>query len=72
MDKSDSDILDETPEILVEPGRYFVMGDYRDRSNDSRNPAFGTVGLDAIDDKASIIRLSRDWRRIGKTLQPVP
>jgi signal peptidase I len=67
---SDDGALDATLEVLVEPGRYFVMGDYRDRSNDSRG--FGTVGLDAIDDRATIIWLSRDWHRIGKTLQPVP
>jgi signal peptidase I len=72
VEMSDDTALDAIPEILVEPGRYFVMGDYRDRSNDSRNPTFGTIGLDAIDDKASIIWMSRDWHRIGKALQPVP
>jgi hypothetical protein len=69
---SDGAFTDDMPEVLVEPGRYFVLGDNRDRSNDSRFPQFGTVPLAAIADKASIIWMSRDWRRIGKRLQPNP
>jgi signal peptidase I len=69
---SDGAFTDDMPEVLVEPGCYFVLGDNRDRSNDSRFPQFGTVPLAAIADKPSIIWMSRGWRRIGKRLQPNP
>ena len=69
---SDHEFQDEIPEIVIEPAHYFVLGDNRDRSNDSRFPEFGTVPLAAIVDKASIIWMSADWRRIGKRLQPDP
>ena len=71
-EKSDQEFQDEMAEIVIEPNHYFVLGDNRDRSNDSRFPQFGTVPLAAIADKASIIWMSADWRRIGKRLQPDP
>lgn len=69
---SDSEWQDDIAEILVQPGDFFVLGDYRDRSNDSRFPKFGTVPLSTIVGKASIVWMSSDWRRIGKRLQPDP
>jgi len=69
---SDDHFLDSLPETLVEPGHYFVMGDHRDASNDSRNPEFGAIALEAIEDRASVIWLSSNWRRIGKNVQPTP
>ena len=44
--------------ITIKPGQYFVMGDNRDNSNDSR--AYGTVSRDQIVGRASRIVLSVD------------
>ncbi len=49
--------LSRTP-IVVEPGRYFMMGDNRDNSNDSR--AWGTVRLEEFKGPAFIIYWSWD------------
>lgn len=67
---SDSEFQDDSEEIEVQPGHYFVLGDNRDRSHDSRFPKFGTIPLAAFVGRASIVWMSGDWRRIGKTLQP--
>jgi signal peptidase I len=45
--------------FAVEPGRYFVMGDNRDHSNDSRN--WGTVRLAEIKGPAFILYWSWDF-----------
>lgn len=47
--------------IVVEPGRYFMMGDNRDHSNDSR--AWGTVRLDEFKGPAFMIYWS--WNSKG-------
>ena len=52
--------LSRTP-IVVEPGRYFMMGDNRDNSNDSR--AWGTVRLEEFKGPAFIIYWS--WNSAG-------
>ena len=41
--------------MRVPEGRIFVLGDHRDHSNDSRNPAVGMIPLTAIKGKALLI-----------------
>ena len=49
---------DSFPEFTVPDGRYFFLGDNRDRSHDSR--FIGSVELDEIDGRVSYIALSVD------------
>ncbi len=51
--------------VRVEPGRYFVMGDNRDHSNDSR--VWGTVALEDIKGPAFVIYWS--WNYNGGWLE---
>jgi signal peptidase I len=51
--------------VLVEPQRYFLVGDNRDNSNDSRY--FGTIHTDDISGPA--IKLYWSWDYNGTYLQ---
>jgi len=57
--------LDRGGPIIVEPGRYFMMGDNRDNSNDSRG--WGTVRMEDFKGPAFILYWS--WDVNGNFLQ---
>lgn len=73
---------DDTPEIVVPAGHYFMMGDNRDNSADSR--VIGTVPAENLIGRAEILFFSTDgsarlwqvWRwplaiRYGRLLEPI-
>jgi len=59
LDLQDNGFLDNTQEYVVPPGHFFMMGDNRDNSTDSRVlPAVGYVPFENLIGKAQIIFFS--------------
>jgi signal peptidase I len=67
LDRDANGEFDDTPEFTVPPGHYFMMGDNRDRSNDSRVPdsGVGFVPAENIIGRAEFVlsswTCSGDW-----------
>jgi signal peptidase I len=65
--------LENTDEVTVPEGRYFVLGDNRDRSEDSRTvPEFGLIPRSAIADRPWLVLWGVDKGRIGLRLGAGP
>jgi signal peptidase I len=62
--------LDAMSEVTVPPDHYFVVGDNRDHSNDSRQLGdIGFVSRDNLTARPKFIYWSRRWARIGTAIE---
>jgi len=62
--------LENTAEITVPDGSYFVLGDNRDKSDDSRqSQRFGLVPRAQIVDRPTMVIWSGSWDRVGLWLR---
>ena len=65
----DNGLLDTFGPYVVPPDAYFVMGDNRDNSNDSRVPEFGAVPRANFTDRPLFIFFSQTSGRVGQRIQ---
>lgn len=57
---SDNAMFDDTPEFVVPENHFFMMGDNRDNSSDSRSSIVGYVPYEALVGKARFLFFSED------------
>ena len=57
---TDSGVLDNTRTFTVPDGHYFMMGDNRDNSNDSRTSSVGLVPFENFIGKAQFLFFSHN------------
>ena len=58
LDCVENGFLDNTRIFEVPAGQFFVLGDNRDNSTDSRVPNFGTIPFDHLVGRAAMIYFS--------------
>jgi signal peptidase I len=62
-------LLDDTAEVVVPPGHYYVLGDNRDNSADSRDPSIGLVARENVVARLGVVYWARSRERLGTWLE---
>jgi signal peptidase I len=65
MEVSDKEFLDNTIEFVLPADCFFVLGDNRDNSRDSRVASFGCAPAQSMIGRVILVWWAKDWSRIG-------